>query len=45
MPSRTCCSVGGSQQVMLAVRFVEMRRDTLKRLGVNISGTAGGGAV
>jgi pilus assembly protein CpaC len=38
-------SVGGSQQVMLAVRFVEMRRDTLKRLGVNISGTVGGGAV
>ena len=38
-------SVGGSQQVMLAVRFVEMRRDTVKRLGINISGTAGGGAL
>ena len=38
-------SVGGTQQVMLAVRFVEMRRDTIKRLGINASGTIGGGAL
>lgn len=37
--------VQGSQQVMLAVRFVEMRRETLKRLGVNAIGSVGGGAV
>ena len=34
-------SVRGSQQVMLAVRFVEMRRDTAKRLGINGAGTIG----
>lgn len=38
-------TVRGSQQVMLAVRFVEMRRNTLKRLGVNATGSLGGGAV
>lgn len=38
-------SVGGSKQVMLAVRFVEMRRETVKRLGVNLSGVGGGGAL
>lgn len=41
-------AVRGSQQVMLAVRFVEMRRDTAKRLGVNgagVIGSATGGAV
>lgn len=40
-------NVRGSQQVMLAVRFVEMRRDTAKRLGINGAGTIGstGGAV
>ena len=37
--------VGGSQQVMLAVRFVEMRRDTVKRLGVNATGSVGAGAL
>lgn len=37
--------VRGSQQVMLAVRFVEMRRNTLKRLGINSTGSLGGGAV
>ena len=37
--------VGGTQQVMLAVRFVEMRRDTVKRLGINLSGAGGGGAL
>lgn len=37
--------VTGSQQVMLAVRFVEMRRDTVKRLGINATGTAGTGAL
>ena len=38
-------SVRGSQQVMLAVRFVEMRRNVLKRLGINATGVLGGGAV
>ena len=39
-------SVRGSQQVMLAVRFVEMRRDAVKRLGINGLGTIGtGGAL
>lgn len=41
-------AVRGSQQVMLAVRFVEMRRDTAKRLGINgagVIGSATGGAV
>lgn len=38
-------SVRGSQQVMLAVRFVEIRRNTLKRLGINATGSLGGGAV
>jgi pilus assembly protein CpaC len=38
-------SVEGSQQVMLAVRFVEMRRDTIKRLGVNATGSIGDGAI
>ncbi len=38
-------SVGGTQQVMLAVRFVEMRRDTIKRLGINATGFGGGGAL
>jgi pilus assembly protein CpaC len=37
--------VGGTQQVMLAVRFVEMRRDTVKRLGINATGAGGGGAL
>lgn len=37
--------VRGSQQVMLAVRFVEMRRDTIKRLGVNATGSLGAGAL
>lgn len=37
--------VRGSQQVMLAVRFVEMRRSMLKRLGINATGSLGGGAV
>jgi pilus assembly protein CpaC len=37
-------SVGGSQQVMLAVRFVEMRRETVKRLGINMSGAGEIGA-
>lgn len=37
--------VRGSQQVMLAVRFVEMRRDTIKRLNINATGTLGSGAV
>ena len=37
-------SVRGSQQVMLAVRFVEMRRDTAKRLGINGTAAIGGGA-
>ena len=35
--------VQGSQQVMLAVRFVEMRRDTVKRLGINLKSSVGGG--
>ncbi|MEM7210839.1 MAG: type II and III secretion system protein family protein [Pseudomonadota bacterium] len=34
-------SVRGSQQVMLAVRFVEMRRETAKRLGINGAGAIG----
>lgn len=39
-------NVRGSQQVMLAVRFVEMQRDTVKRLGINGIGTiASGGAL
>lgn len=39
-------NVRGSQQVMLAVRFVEMQRDTVKRLGINGIGTIGtGGAL
>jgi len=37
--------VRGSQQVMLAVRFVEMRRDTVKRLGINGLSSVGDGAV
>ena len=37
--------VRGSQQVMLAVKFVEMRRDTVKRLGINGLADIGGGAV
>jgi len=37
--------VRGSQQVMLAVKFVEMRRDVVKRLGINTNGALGGGAV
>ena len=35
-------TVRGSQQVLLAVRFVEMRRDTLKRIGLNSTGQFGG---
>lgn len=35
--------VRGSQQVMLAVKFVEMRRDTVKRLGINLQSSIGGG--
>ena len=35
--------VRGSQQVMLAVKFVEMRRDTVKRLGINLRTSVGGG--
>lgn len=39
-------NVRGSQQVMLAVRFVEMQRDMVKRLGINGVGTiATGGAL
>lgn len=38
-------TVRGSQQVMLAVKFVEMRRDTIKRLGVNATGSIGSGAL
>ncbi|MEM7190113.1 MAG: pilus assembly protein N-terminal domain-containing protein, partial [Pseudomonadota bacterium] len=38
-------NVQGSQQVMLAVKFVEMRRDAIKRLGVNSAGSVGAGAV
>jgi pilus assembly protein CpaC len=37
--------VRGSQQVMLAVKFVEMRRDVVKRLGINATGQGGGGAL
>ena len=37
--------VRGSQQVMLAVRFVEMRRDVVKRLGINATAALGGGAI
>ena len=33
--------VEGSQQVLLAVRFVEMRRDMLKRLGLNANTSLG----
>ncbi len=37
--------VRGSQQVLLAVKFVEMRRDVVKRLGINSSLSVGGGAL
>ena len=38
--------VVGSQQVMLAVHFVEMRREGIKKLGLNVDGVFGGsGAV
>lgn len=37
--------VRGSQQVLLAVKFVEMRRDVIKRLGINSSLSTGGGAL
>lgn len=37
--------IRGSQQVLLAVKFVEMRRDVVKRLGINASGQGGGGAL
>ena len=37
-------SVRGSQQVMLAVRFVEMRRDAVKRLGINSLSSISAGA-
>lgn len=36
--------VRGSQQVLLAVRFVEMRRDTLKRIGLNTISNIGSGS-
>ena len=38
-------TVAGNQQVMLGVRFVEMRRDAAKRLGINADAAFGGGAV
>ncbi|MEM6661468.1 MAG: type II and III secretion system protein family protein [Pseudomonadota bacterium] len=38
-------AVQGSQQVMLAVKFVEMRRDAIKRLGFNSAGSVAIGAV
>ena len=37
--------VRGNQQIMLAVRFVEMRRDAVKRLGLNAAAALGGGAL
>lgn len=34
-------SVGGTQQVMLKIRFAEMQRSAAKSLGFNLGGTAG----
>ena len=38
-------TVRGNNQVMLAVHFVEMQRDALKRLGLNYDGSVGHGEV
>lgn len=38
-------TIGGSQQVMLHVTVAEVSRDTIKQLGINLSGSASIGAV
>ena len=36
-------SISANDQVMLEVRIVEMQRNVVKQLGINLSGSAGGG--